>query len=102
MTASLHPTDVLQITIQQCGRTIDTLTLSGLATLGDVFRHIRSVASAISGLVTVTLRNRTQGWITHHNIVTSRPGSQPSATLRTSAPLAMPSLFSINTSRLGA
>lgn len=102
MTASLHPTDVLQITIQQCGRTINTLTLSGLATLGDVFRHIRTVASAISGLVTVTLRNRTQGWITHHNIVTSRQSVGSVSTQPTSSSCPMPSLFSINTSRIGA
>ena len=102
MTASLHPTDVLQITIQQCGRTIDTLTLSGITTLGDVFRHIRSVASALSGLVTVILRNRTQGWITHHNIVTSHPVNSHNKSIRTADSRTMPSLFAINTSRLGA
>ena len=102
MTTSLHPTDVLQITIQQCGRTIDTLTLSGLATISDVFRHIRSVASAISGLLTVTLRNRTQGWITHHNIVTSRPAASRSDNTPSGHSHSLPSLFSINSSLIGA
>lgn len=68
MTA-IHRTDLLQVTAQTCGTVLLTLTMSGVSTLSDVFRQVRSSAPADAGIVTVKLRNRTQGW-------TQRPQSR--------------------------
>ena len=102
MTASLHPTDLLQVTIQSCGKIIKTLTLSGLSSLNEVLRQVMaSISSTAVGIVTVSLRNRTQGWLVHHNIVASQPLRSP--TLHHNAIAApLPSLFSINPRRAGA
>lgn len=71
MQTTLHPTDLLQVTAQACGTVLLTITMSGANTLGDVFRQVRESASTAStpGIVNVSLRNRTQGWTCHHNLV---------------------------------
>lgn len=66
---SLHPTDLLQVTVQLGGKVLTTITLTGMGALSEVFQKVKSLLTAISGIVSVTLRNRTQGWITRHNIV---------------------------------
>lgn len=84
MTA-IHRTDLLQVTAQTCGTVLLTLTMSGVSTLSDVFRQVRSSAPADAGIVTVKLRNRTQGWTQQHNLVFrhgqfDRPKVKPSGT----------------------
>ena len=43
--------------------------MSGVTNLGDVFHQVRSSAPDEAGIVTIKLRNRTQGWTQQHNIV---------------------------------
>lgn len=66
-----------------------SLTMSGASMLTDVFRQVRESAPRDAGIVTVKLRNRTQGWTQQHNLVfrQSRPAARPSATVE------YPSLF---------
>lgn len=68
MTA-IHRTDLLQVTAQSCGNVLLSLTMSGVTNLGDVFHQVRSSAPDEAGIVTIKLRNRTQGWTQQHNIV---------------------------------
>ena len=66
---SIHRTDLIQVTAQSCGAVLLSLTMSGVSTLSDVFRHVRESAPRDAGIVTVRLRNRTQGWTQQHNLV---------------------------------
>ncbi len=88
---SIHRTDLIQVTAQSCGAVLLSLTMSGVSTLSDVFRHVRESAPRDAGIVTVRLRNRTQGWTQQHNLV-FRPSSPPVTPLP-SAPMQYPSLF---------
>lgn len=89
--ASIHCTDLLQVTAQSYGNVLLSLTMSGVTTLGDVFRQVRSSAPDDVGIVTVRLRNRTQGWTQQHNLVFRR--SVRPARSRIAGHDAYPSLF---------
>ncbi len=91
MTA-IHRTDLLQVTAQTCGTVLLTLTMSGVSTLSDVFRQVRSSAPAETGIVTVKLRNRTQGWTQQHNLV-FRQGQRESSKTKPASGDSYPSLF---------
>lgn len=75
--ATINRTDLLQVTARSCGTVLMTLTISGASTLTDVFRQVRETAPIDTGMVTVHLRNRTQGWTQQHNLVfrQSRPNT---------------------------
>lgn len=94
MTA-IHPTDVMQVTVLlAAGQT--SVTLSGLSSMADLIREVRtSLPDTSSGLLTLRIRNRTQGWIQQHTIrLASTPAPRISATpRRPSAFSAYPSLF---------
>lgn len=87
---SINRTDLLQVTAQSCGIVLLSLTMSGASTLTDVFRQVRESAPRDAGIVTVKLRNRTQGWTQQHNLVfrSARPVSPSRPTSDT-----YPSLF---------
>ncbi|MDE6685432.1 MAG: hypothetical protein K2J94_09740 [Duncaniella sp.] len=87
---SIHHTDLIQVTARSCGAVLLSLSLSGVSTLSDVFRHVRESAPHDAGIVTVRLRNHTQGWTQEHNLV-FRPSATP-AHSRT-ATVGYPSLF---------
>lgn len=86
--ASIHRTDLIQVTAQSCGIVLLSLTMSGASTLTDVFRQVRESAPKDAGIVTVRLRNRTQGWTQQHNLVFRTTSPTPSPT-----PSQYPSLF---------
>lgn len=65
----LQKTDLLQVTAQSCGVILLTLTMSGVSSLNDVLREVRKEAPADRSILTVKLRNRTQGWTQQHNLV---------------------------------
>ena len=77
---SIHRTDLLQVTAQSCGIVLLSLTMSGASTHTDVIRQVKESAPCDAGIVTVRLRNRTQGWTQQHNLVLrrSRPATPSS------------------------
>lgn len=75
---SINRTDLLQVTAQSCGIVLLSLTMSGASTLTDVFRQVRESAQCDGGIVTVKLRNRTQGWTQQHNLVFRQSHPAPS------------------------
>lgn len=75
--ASIHRTDLLQVTAQSCGAVLLSITMSGVDTLTDVFRQVRESTACDIGIVTVKLRNRTQGWTQQHNLVFRQSVAQP-------------------------
>ena len=46
----------------QHGRSVATFRLSGLASFSDLVKRVRDTAAGCMGLVTLRLRNSTQGW----------------------------------------
>ncbi len=66
---TIHRTDLIQVTGRQGGSTVLSLTFTGADSLGDVFRRVRTSAPSGSGVLAVSLRNRTQGWTQMHNLV---------------------------------
>lgn len=81
MAASIHPTDILSVAFQDGGRSLVNLTMSGMASMGDVFRRVRSENYDAAGVVRVIVRNRTRGWAQQHTLVfkPALPVAAPSA-----------------------
>ena len=79
MNNSIHPTDQLLVTASRGARTFVTFSLQGATSLGDVFRRVKDGDPGISGggVVSLQLRNRTQGWTSRHTIVMPRKPTVP-------------------------
>lgn len=92
--ATINRTDLLQVTARSCGTVLMTLTISGASTLTDVFKQVRETAPVESGMVTVHLRNRTQGWTQQHNLVFRQSRPTPATYNKShTIPTDYPSLF---------
>ncbi|MDE6378302.1 MAG: hypothetical protein K2K72_06120 [Duncaniella sp.] len=103
MTPSLHPTDLLQVSLRSTNRIISSFTLTGIASLNEVLSRVTGTSGSLPGIVTIQVRNRTQGWSSVHNIVTGHRlinQKRPSDRKDSMAPL--PSLFSPEECRAGA
>ena len=90
--SSINRTDLLQVTGRHGGVTVLTLTISGVSSIGDVFRQVRTSAPDGCGIMSLSLRNRTQGWTQQHNIVFKTRGAQRAGEFR-GKPDGLPSLF---------
>ena len=66
---SINRTDRLFITAISGGATVLSSCVSGMASIGDVYRHVKPKAATAKGVVTLYLRNGTQGWSQHHTFV---------------------------------
>lgn len=58
----IHTSDIIYATLSQHGREIAAYRFSGMTTMADLLRQIRNAAAGCIGLVSVKLRNSTQGW----------------------------------------
>lgn len=59
-TINLH--DEIYATLTQRGIIVAKVKMQGIKSLSDVLMHLRSLASNCVGLVTLKVRNYTQGW----------------------------------------
>lgn len=64
--ASFQSSDKIFATITQRGRIILSISISGITSLSDV---ITTIGTQIKGLVTINLRNYTQGWQRNHTVM---------------------------------
>ena len=60
--ATITSSDIIFATVMQRGRTIQSLQLSGLNSFAELFQKIRNAIASSSGLITLQLRNGSQGW----------------------------------------
>ncbi len=67
--ATINRTDRLYVTIHHGGSKPYTIEMSGLTSLGEVYRQVKGFSNVAAGVVTLHLRNSTQGWTQQHNIV---------------------------------
>ncbi|MBQ9077867.1 MAG: hypothetical protein IJY31_08535 [Muribaculaceae bacterium] len=63
MANTISHDDILFATVSQHGNTILTLKLSGLTSIKDLLRRLHSTISGCIGLVTLIIRNGSQGWV---------------------------------------
>ena len=54
--------DIIFATAKIQGRVAASLRLSGIASMADVIKEIKREIGSANGLLTISLRNMTQGW----------------------------------------
>lgn len=54
--------DIIYATLSQHGREIAAYRLSGVTTMGELLHQVRRAAAGLVGLVSLRLRNSSQGW----------------------------------------
>ncbi|MCM1519610.1 MAG: hypothetical protein NC098_02365 [Lachnoclostridium sp.] len=59
---TIRTTDTLFATIIHRGVTIISARISGVASISDIIKTLRQSIGQIAGLVTLRLRNATEGW----------------------------------------
>lgn len=67
--ATILSTDVMFATVKQRGNILATLRLSGMSSLADIINYIKTIVKGRMGLLTLSLRNSTQGWAQERNII---------------------------------
>lgn len=60
--ATINSSDTIFATVKLRGVTVGSFTLSGMTGFSDVVRHVRHSVGNLAGLVTLQLRNCSQGW----------------------------------------
>lgn len=88
----INQTDRLFVTISQGGINICSIETSGISTLSEVYKKVKSQANIDAGVVTLRLRNSTQGWTQQHNLVLKKAkGPKQYSSIQIEQPY--PSLF---------
>ncbi len=59
---TIDRSDIIYATLTQRGTTLGTYRIEGMSSKADVIRHLRSMVKNCLGIVTLSLRNSTQGW----------------------------------------
>lgn len=72
--ASINCTDRIYITAIHGRETIVCSNFSGVGSLNDIYRYVVDSAQGRKGVVTLRLRNSTQGWVQQHTLVLN-PGA---------------------------
>lgn len=62
-------TDTIFITIQQLGRTLENIRLSGFVSVAHLKSKLAEIVSKFNGMVSVLLRNGSQGWSYRYNLM---------------------------------
>lgn len=65
--------DVIFATLSMGGRMIANLRLCGVSSLADIYGHVKDAMQGRHGLVTVRLRNSSQGWQHERALLVRRP-----------------------------
>lgn len=67
--ATILPTDTLSLSALRNGRLCVNIVISGCSSMSDVIREMRKIAGNISGLISLRLRNITQGWMQNQSVL---------------------------------
>lgn len=79
--ATFNTSDIIFATVTQHGQTILSLQMSGLSSFAELLKKLRNAIINPIGLVTLKLRNSSQGWAQQHTmILTTAPKSPTRAT----------------------
>lgn len=66
--ATINNTDTIFARISQGGRTLASLSISGMDTIRQVIGGVCARVDCPRGLLTIDLRNTTQGWASRHTL----------------------------------
>ena len=75
--ATINSSDILFATLIQRGRTIASVRLSGMTTINEIIKYLGRMINGTFGMMTVSLRNGTQGWHEERNLMFRRPDPAP-------------------------
>ena len=91
--ATINRTDRLFITILHGGNNLYTTEIRGLSTMNEIYREVKNQTKIETGIVTLHLRNSTQGWTQQHNIVLKGKNETSKNAATTQQERPYPSLF---------
>ncbi len=77
--ARIESKDILYTTISQRGSIIGKLTLSGINSFSGIVHILQHSLKNVSGLITIQIRNRSQGWSENRSLILSTPSTHKSA-----------------------
>lgn len=90
---SINCTDRLYLTVMIGRKALATLSVSGVSSLNEVYRHVLGTAQGHKGVMTLYLRNSTQGWVQQHTMVINNNPSAPQKEQPAARSASYPSLF---------
>lgn len=67
--ATIDSNDIIFATVTQRGKDVVSLRMSGMTSFSEIVRRMQTAVTSPLGLVTLRLRNYTQGWSLHHALV---------------------------------
>ena len=67
--ATICSTDTIFATVSYCGSMIANMRISGAESMAHVMNAVRSRVGHVAGLVTVDLRNTSQGWNSRRSVM---------------------------------
>lgn len=62
-------TDIIFARVSQCGRMVASLCLSGITSIQELYQRISERLGGHVGLITVQLRNGSQGWTDRRHVL---------------------------------
>lgn len=89
---SINSSDRLYLTVMTGRKTLASFSISGVNSMNEIFRYVVDNARGQKGIVTLYLRNGTQGWVQQHTMVINRQSARPKG-FRSCDSMAYPSLF---------
>ena len=67
--AEINYNDVIYATLTRCGNVIASVKLCGVTSFENILHQIRKIVSESVGLVTLQIRNYSQGWSQNKTLV---------------------------------
>jgi hypothetical protein len=68
---TINSSDIIFATLTQRGNQVATFRFSGLSSVADIIKHIRDSVRNCMGIVTLQLRNGSQGWTQQRSLLLS-------------------------------
>lgn len=72
---TINSSDIIYATLSQHGRQFATFRFSGLTSFAEIVRSVRRAVTSRRGMVTLNLRNSSQGW-SHNRALILSPAPQ--------------------------
>lgn len=66
---TIDKTDTIFATVTARGTTFVSLRLSGITSMNEVVSSLREAIGTTAGLMTMTVRNGSQGWVDRRNMM---------------------------------
>lgn len=71
-------TDTIFATVQHHGTTCLNTRMTGMGSVKEVLEYIYNIMKDMAGLITIRLRNASEGWTSRHDVMLRRAAVVPS------------------------